>query len=177
MKQLLKSTFLSLFISTLAFSQSIEKLDEKNGFKDFKLGDTFYKWQNSLTYLRLQNNVKRYKYNGSCCNTIYEYPLDSIMLDFVDNKLIQINLLHKAVPARGSYIKSDISKIYSKLINSFGVFTTKDTSNDSKMFLFWIGKKVDLLYVYTYLGVSEGQKYEVIIFDKVYTNKRKSEGF
>lgn len=177
MKIMLKLAFLCFFISTITFSQSIEKLDEKNGFKDFKLGDSFYKWQNNLNYQGSKNDVKRYFYNGPCCNTIYNYPIESILLDFADNKLVQIALLHKSVPESGSYTKIDMAKIYSPLIDSFGIFTTKDTTNDSKMFLYWLGKKVDLLYVWTYLGVSEGQQYEIIVSDSELSNREKSDGF
>ena len=177
MKHLLKLTFLCLFLSTITHSQNIEKLDEKNGFKDFKLGDSFYKWENELTLQGTKNNVKTYKYNGTCCNTVYEYPLESILLDFADNKLVIISLLHKSVPESGSYSKLDISKIYSKLIDSFGVFSTKDTSNSSKVFMYWFGKKVDLLYVWTYLGASVGQNYEIFIYDKAFLDKKTSDGF
>lgn len=173
MKHLLKLTFLCLFLSTITYSQSIEKLDEKNGFKDFKLGDSFYKWQNELTLQGTKNNVKTYKYNGTCCNTVYEYPLESILLDFADNKLVEISLLHKT----GASSELDIAKIYKKLIDSFGVFSDKDTSNNGKVFMYWFGEKVDLLYVWTYLGVNVGQSYEILIYDKVFLDKKTSDGF
>jgi hypothetical protein len=177
MIKVLKLALLCFFVTTVSFSQNIEKLDEKNGFKDFKLGDSFQKWQSSLSYQGSKKNVKRYYYKGSCCNTIYEYPIESILLDFSNNKLVQIALLHKTVPENGSYTEIDMSKIYSKLIDSFGVFTTKDTTSDSKIFLMWFGKKVDLLFVWTYLGISEGQQYEVIVSDSEFSNKEKSDGF
>lgn len=176
MKHLL-NLILCLFISTITYCQTIEKLDEKNGFKDFKLGDSFYKWQNNLNYQGSKNNVKRYLYNGTCCSTIYEYPINSILLDFVDNKLVQISLLHKTVPESGSYTKVDIAKIYSRLIDSFGAFSTKDTSDEGKAFMYWFGKKVDLLYVWTYLGASVGQNYEIFIYDKAFLEKEKADGF
>lgn len=177
MRNLLKLTLMCLLISTGVFSQSIEKLDEKNGFKDFKFGDSYSKWQQNLTYEGTKDNVKRYFYKGSCCNTIYEYPIEVITLDFADNKLVQIALLHKDVPKSGSYTVMDMDKIYSKLIDSFGVFTTKDSTSEGKLFLFWFGKKINLLHVYTYLGISAGQKYEIIISDSTFSNRKKSDGF
>jgi hypothetical protein len=157
-------------------SQTINKLDDKNGFKDFKFGDSYSKWQQNLVYQGIKDNVKRYFYEGSCCNTIYEYPIEAITLDFADNKLVQIALLHKDIPQSGSYTEIDMDKIYPKLIDSFGVFSTKDSTNEGKLFLFWFGKKVDLLYVYTYLGISAGQKHEIIISDNTFSRK-KSDGF
>ncbi len=48
MKTLLTTIFVSLIISTHLFAQTIDKLDEKNGFKDFTLGDSFTKWENQI---------------------------------------------------------------------------------------------------------------------------------
>lgn len=43
----IKITLIIVSLSSLfAFSQTVLELDKKNGFKDFILGDTFYKWQN-----------------------------------------------------------------------------------------------------------------------------------
>ncbi len=176
MKDLFKLTLICLLISTGMFSQSIEKLDEKNGFKELKLGDTFYKWQQNLTYQRTDDNVKIYFYNGECCKTIFGFSIKSILLYFADNKLIKIGLLHKTTPESEGY-KIDASKIFSGIVDSFGLASSKDNISDGKVIMYWFGKKVGLFSTWTYLGATEGQQYEIFIYDSVFLNKKKSDGF
>jgi hypothetical protein len=96
----LYTVLVCLLISSVVISQSIEKLDEKNGFKDFTLGDSFHKWQNSLSIKEINGDTKRCFYTANCCNTLYNYPLKTIMLDFENNKLVRILLLHEAIPKK-----------------------------------------------------------------------------
>ena len=44
-----------------------KKLDEKNGFKEFQIGDSFSKWQANLTFTNSNGENKYYTYTGSCC--------------------------------------------------------------------------------------------------------------
>ena len=91
MKRFLTSIFVSLIFLTGLFAQTIDKLDQKNGFKDFTLGDTYSKWEGQLS---LEGNYddgsKAYLYKGTCCNKVFDYPVEKIILKFNNNKLIAI---------------------------------------------------------------------------------------
>lgn len=178
MKKTIITTLICLFISPVLVSQNKEKLDEKNGFRDFKLGDTYSKWQSNLSYQESRDGVKRYFYTGNCCNTLYNYPVKRILLDFENNKLITISLLHETIPEDSSDTKIDPGKIYNKLIEDFGKFDTSDkTEGSGKIYLYWFGKKVDLLFVWTYLGLESSETFEIVLFDnKSYKNKN-NDGF
>ena len=71
MKTLL-TTILTLLFYTGLFAQTIDKLDEKNGFKDFTLGDNLTKWENQLSYEgKWDDGSLAYLYKGTCCNKVF----------------------------------------------------------------------------------------------------------
>src|SRR5688572_6446878 len=88
---------LSIIAITLTFSatfgQSLADLDAKNGFKDFKIGDLYSKWQANLQYEGYgADSTKQYTYTGACCNMVFDYPVETITLYFKDNKLVVITI-------------------------------------------------------------------------------------
>ncbi|MFK7031922.1 hypothetical protein [Flavobacterium oreochromis] len=172
------SLLLLLLLQVTTYSQSITKLDEKNGFKDFKIGDDFNKWKKDLIYRGQEGDEKSYTYNGLCCNEIFDFKIDELQLYFIDNKLFKIAILHINKPNVGDYISSvNPNKINYKLMEMFGKFSSKEIdANSGKAFLFWLGRKVELLSVYEYLGARVGEKFEVLIMKKTDSNSSK-EGF
>jgi hypothetical protein len=48
---------IAALISTTAFAQSVEELDKKGGFKDFKIGDDIETWKNFGKYTKTLDNV------------------------------------------------------------------------------------------------------------------------
>ena len=81
MKKLWTSIFASFLIFSVAFAQTIDQLDKKNGFKDFTLGDAFSKWQSQLKLERnWDDGSKTYLYRGTCCNMVFNYPVEKINL-------------------------------------------------------------------------------------------------
>ncbi len=77
-------------------AQSITDLDNKRGFKDFKLGDNYYQWSASIQLIKVDETKKQYLYNGNCCNTLFDYSVEKIDLIFENNVLtiILVKLKH-----------------------------------------------------------------------------------
>lgn len=183
--------FFFLFFSILIIfnglsAQSITQLDQKNGFKEFKIGDSYSKWRDQLDYIGSKNNGKNkaYLYKGECCKMVFEYPLEEIMLVFIDNKLNSIRLtleqIQKKYELSGSYTEIDLStfkSLNSSFIKLFGKPTDFFTSeNDEKFFCTWNGKKVLLLTMWEYLGYKSGDR-NVISISKNELSKKIKNGF
>lgn len=75
-------------------AQNNSAVDEKNGFKDFHLGDSFQKWAAAARYIDNGNKSKVYKYTGTCCNDVFGKPVQAIVLTFSEpeKKLICIEV-------------------------------------------------------------------------------------
>ena len=91
------SFFLSLILTTSSFSQTINDLENKKGFKEFRLGDSYHKWSNQLREISntSNNSDKLYHYEGYCCRQAFQNEVDHIFLSFKDNKLIDITVFLK----------------------------------------------------------------------------------
>ena len=109
MKTLL-TTILTLLLYTGLFAQTIDKLDEKNGFKDFTLGDNLTKWENQLSYEgKWDDGSLAYLYKGTCCNKVFSYAIEKTILRSSKNKLVGIystmQKFQKGYKESGEYTK------------------------------------------------------------------------
>lgn len=81
--------FLIIFNSFYSFGQNISKLDNANGFKEFKFGDDYKLWQKYFKY-EPSNYWDKYGinhiYNGDCCQTAFGFNVDEISLHFNNKK-------------------------------------------------------------------------------------------
>lgn len=161
-----------LFITANLWSQSA--LDQKNGFKDFTLGDSFYKWSANLTYFStLQSGIKVYKYTGACCRTLYGYNIAEIRLGF--DKLNELTVIwfttekfQKGYNIDKKYTEwngtKDYEKIRDNIERQFGKASGVDGEESSgKLTLFWIGSKVMLNLEYDYLGIMNGDRCNILV--------------
>jgi|AntAceMinimDraft_9_1070365.scaffolds.fasta_scaffold06022_3 hypothetical protein len=186
MKKFTAFIFLVLFMTGI-YSQTIEKLDEKNGFKDFKLGDTYSKWQNQLSAVGYwEDGTRKYLYTGNCCTNVFNYPIDMIKLRFSDNKLVGIYIktkkFQKGFAETGIYTKfrtSDYERINSSLTYLFGEPTQYiDPVGVMGVEFLWIGKKVLLTSRYECCSTKSGGDFQRIsIVDLSFLNNGNEEGF
>jgi len=91
--------FFFLLISSISFSQNLNNLDLKNGFKQFKLGSSPDQIKNTVRNESKENrlfnnnpNIKCYDYNGNYNETIFNVEIESISLIFFKNKLVSISV-------------------------------------------------------------------------------------
>lgn len=75
-----------------ALAQPNRVVDEKNGFKDFKLGDPKQKWADNIVFEKSVGEMKMYRYDGPCCQQVFDSQVEKILLGFSNqtNKLVVI---------------------------------------------------------------------------------------
>lgn len=182
-KVLLLFAFFSLSISLVA--QSTVQLDEKAGFKNFKLEDPYSKWKDSTTlYKRTNDSTAVYWYLGKCCNSVFEYPVDNVLLVFCKDKMIAIIItlekFQKEYKVSQEYTKFDPSKheaIKSKFNVLYGPPTSFGSDASENPYYSWQGKKVLLTAKYEYLGVENGDHETITIMSVKFLTSSISSGF
>lgn len=95
--------FLFLFFFITSFGQDISTLDEKNGFKIFKIKEDKKIYTNDLNILDAKTDVSTYKY----------IKRDDALFDLFGNKINNINLTFDNKTNKLIKINLDISKNYS----------------------------------------------------------------
>lgn len=137
---------LFLFIVSLSFSQNLTNLDNKNGFKQFKLRSTpdqiknIEKVENQYSKNPL---VTEYKYIGNDIKAIFNVDVERITLNFFKNKLfsIVIDFGNK----EKEFTDTDFKLISYSLEETYGKDWKKaKTDENILMGSAWIGKKVEL---------------------------------
>jgi hypothetical protein len=144
--------FFMFIIPMLSLSQSVIKLDQKNGFKSFQLGDGFDIWS-SYVYFEKDwgDGEKTYVYNGECCKDLYGVKIQNIVLVFRQNKLVRINIAFEAPSYQSTY-----DSLLKKLEEEFGksYFEKKELKYNesdyeySKRIIYrneWVGEKVSMV--------------------------------
>lgn len=165
-----KFNYLALIICLIITTKSLSQitynkiLDEKNGFKDFKINDDYSKWINELEYTNsADDGIKYYDYKGNCCERVFTYDLESIRLGFKNNKLVVIYL---STLTKKDYSENWISSEFKSLKWSFeelfeektNEFPVDDNSGDVKCG--WIGKNIHLSLTFEYMGLKKfGDEY------------------
>ena len=168
--------FTLLMISLITNSQTINKLDEKNGFREFKFGDTYTKWAQHLSIIISSNGVSSYNYKGNCCQSFMGVKIDAIALEFDNNKLITITLMFDNNNATDvSYKLKEYSNIKDRIVEEFGDPRKSNSNiNDGKIDNYWVGEKVAMNLSSAYQGYKVGVQNILII--TTYKNK-KNDGF
>lgn len=180
--------FVCLLTSALTTnSQTIAKLDEKNGFKDFKLGDTYETWSSNLTYVSTTTDgEKRYTYTGTCCQEVFTTSVQEIDLLFSsDNKLVYITIFLKPyqdyrgtnTPAAFNYPNDNYELLVINFKSLFGAAEKVYPDNSANVFYSncWAGSKVVLITSYYFYSNYDYSR--VTVMNKDYYTKKKESGF
>lgn len=186
MRKIFLKFVVAFIISSPVMCQTIDKLDEKNGYKDFKLGDSYSKWENQLKYEGdYDDGSKAYSYQGECCKKIFEYNIEEIILRFSNNKLVIIDIttekFQKEYNISGKYTDwraVDFESINSSFSIIFGKPTQVEMSKDTgEVIHIWAGKKVMLISRYENLGYKSGDRQIITIIDINELKKNVNGGF
>lgn len=184
--KVLKLIFLSIFLAPIISAQTIDKLDTKNGFKEFTLGDPFTKWQSQCEFEDFyENGTKGYTFIGECCNKVFNYEIDQIILRFYSDTLVGIDItskeLQKSFAETGAYTiwrDGDIESIRHSLSNLFGEATGVGMSRSSGDLSYeWVGEKVYLFLQYNYFGPLKGDRINIRIISLDYLKSSVQEEF
>ncbi|TXD80921.1 hypothetical protein ESY86_19760 [Subsaximicrobium wynnwilliamsii] len=144
----------------LSYSQSEPNLilDEKNGFKDLKIGDNYSKWSSDLTLTNTDNGIKYYDFIGSCCKKLFSSDLEKIGLGFKNNIL---DVIFLTTPTERDYSESWTSSEYRYLKGSFGevleekAYESAPDDNSGDINSIWLGNKIQLILTFEYMGLKD----------------------
>lgn len=159
-----------ILLSNYSFSQTLDKLDEKRGFKEFAIGDSYDKWKSQVKEIGLwKDGGTGYEYIGNCCDEIFDYPVGKILLRF-NNKILEAIIIttgnfQKPFSETGEYTKwrpDDFGRIKSLFSQLFGQPTSMKDDGGNVTF-YWQGKEVVLISKYEYLGVKSGDRQQITI--------------
>lgn len=152
----MKKTFRLILIflfSINSFSQTTKDLDEKNGFKQFKLGTKPENYSKINISIESYKNTVVYDYVGKDINELYSVPIKRITLHFYKEQLMQITIWFS--DQETAYTEDNYKTIQNYLIATFGSsFTNSDGFLNCSN---WRGKKVKLQHARDFL---EDQKME-----------------
>ena len=114
-----------------AHAQTLERLDNNNGFRQFKFGmpaSKFDSLETSNTSIKLRN-VKFYHYLGKDISEFYGARVESISLGFYQNRLYQIQVSFGTVYRE--YSTSEYALVQTGLEANFGHIYHECTNNQS----------------------------------------------
>ncbi len=175
-----------IFLKFSFFAQNIDKLDEKKGFKEILIGDSFDKWKSSLKYNGINNDgSSEYLFIGSCCKKLFDYNIEQINIVFYQNKIVEIRIItekfQKPKNISGEFTEfreDDFKKINDSFISLFGKPSSVEIPENSGIVIYyWISKNIYLFSKYEYLGVNNGDRQVVIVSDLKYSKKSLEDGF
>jgi len=136
-----------IFLNQLAISQTVNDLDVKNGFRNFKLGSSPLQNKN-IVKSDFQNpsfpGVVCYKYVGTDLESIFSVKVESIELSFFKNKLFGINVRFGDVGK--PFELHEFNSIRGFLEQTYGT-KWKNASDDDGVIIngsIWDGKNVKL---------------------------------
>lgn len=152
MNKFLSILFLIFFAN--AFSQSIQNLDLKNGFRQFKLGSSPTQIKNIVpqeNQFSQNPNVKTYDYVGNDIQYIVNVKIDKINLSFFKNKLFMISVSFGNMESETDFTYVDYNNILKWLEQAYGKNWVKAKNNDGVIVngAIWDGKKVRLELIRT----------------------------
>jgi hypothetical protein len=196
----MKKLLLILLISTAtcSYGQIVNDLDTKRGFKEFKLGDSYTKWQSQVNFQRDKGEAKIYKFTGDNGTMFNSFPINHIELTFYKSLLVDITItLEKwKAPISQGQVPEDqtiidfCNKKIQELSNRFEVLygdptktvSPKMTSENNNLIWsaqrLWNAKKTSLVLALIFLELPSNSGALVVnIADKDYSVKSYTEGF
>lgn len=156
-------TLALIFSSVIAFSQvNVEKLDNKNGFKELEFGKTYSELSQYLSDDPIKQveseKTEIYKVTEEDFHEVAKYKIESIEAHFYDDHLYMIRMYIDGAYNSGGLLRT-LQKAYGK----------GDLKNATNKKVVWLGKKVHLSYdERTY-----SQNTEVIFLNEPLSKERK----
>jgi len=147
-------------------AQSVNVLDAKNGFKQFKFGLAPISLKNIRKITEFGKKIKNmtyYEYVGTDMETQYDVKVNSILLTFFKNKLAIIEVTFGSPTVE--YTEDEYYKVQSFLVQTFGNSNQKLESQTRKMLnsAGWKGEKVVLEHTRSDLNKGEDDRLNFII--------------
>jgi hypothetical protein len=147
---------LAIIVHTVAFAQSVEDLDKKAGFKEFKIGDTLTIHQDKIKYMKTLDNADTKLYLVKNQISVKSYT-GEVELEFYKGKVQEITVSFKNSMAAGfDDILKSLETLYGKPEKAKDKVPPLDRFE--KIFV-WSGQKIMLR-----LGYDENYKLTEMVF-------------
>jgi hypothetical protein len=146
----------------IAVAQTVKNLDDNNGFKQFKFGDSKQKWLPHLLKSSI-NFQETYECTDICCTTAFGYTVSQKLLSFDKNEKLTRIVLHLKERQQADGQRA----FYNNIVSAFGPPTGKEisTDNSGNINFQWSGRKVTLTMYNFYKGAFEGGWEITLFFD------------
>lgn len=145
-----------MMIATLCWSQSIEELDNKGGFKDFRIGDSLSVHQGKIKFMKTLENADTKLYLVNERFSVKSYT-GEVELEFYKGKVQEIIVSFKnSSPADYEDILKSLETLYGSSVKN------KDKSTELARFeklQGWSGKKINLR-----IGYDENYKLTEMVY-------------
>ena len=139
MKSIAILTF--VILSTFTFAQSVEELDKKAGFKEFKVGDEFSVHESKIKYMKTLDNADTKLYLVKDLISVKTHT-GEVELEFYKNKVQEVIVSFK------NSTKDDFEDILKSLETLYGKYEkSKEKSTELSRFeklYVWTGEKIVL---------------------------------
>ena len=165
-------------ISINSYSQSTDRLDNLNGYRQFKFGSNPSTFKGIIlqpNYVKFKG-VTNYSYTGNDIHDFYGVPISSLTLSFYNLKLYMISIGFGTSQTEYSYSQFDL--VMSNLIANFGSDTYKAAASAQAEIIngtIWVGRFVTLENLRLNLRESDGtrnSRYNYIQGLLLFTNKK-----
>ncbi len=147
---------LALSVNAILMAQSVEELDKKAGFKEFRIGDTITVHQDKIKFMKVLDNADTKLYLVKNLVSVKSYT-GEVELEFYKGKVQEIVVSFKnATPAGFDDILKSLETLYGK--SEKGKDKTPPLDRFEKIFT-WSGQKIGLR-----LGYDENYKLTEMVF-------------
>jgi hypothetical protein len=154
---------------TAAFGQSVEELDKKGGFKEFRVGDSLSLHQDKIKFMKTLDNADTKLYLVKDLVSVKSYT-GEVELEFYKGKIQEVIVSFK------NSTKSDFEDILKSLETLYGKYEKSKekspaTDRFEKLFV-WTGQKIVLR-----LGYDENYKLTEMVYYSPNTLEKLKEEF
>lgn len=189
MKRMIVVVLFHSILIGYCLSQTIDKLDERAGFKTIKLNDSISIYKGRIEYFKSDETITSYSFIGEDQDLwkLFDIPLSTITLYF-NNKTKKIFLIQLiSVYSKDQYASEHYRKAiadFKIVVSSFNSLFGKNTSVDSEettekstISNTWEGKKVLLMVDVSYYGLNKFSEISTTIADLKMLNSKIGDGF
>lgn len=186
--------FSALFLANSSRAQSVEELEERRGFKEFELGDSYSEWESDIERLgESDKGYLRYKYVGKCCESVFDWRVQQLWLGFSDKKLVSIQIFTDAFssgecsedpfniedPVDMEKSNDEFNSLESSFSALFGEPTHSWYNEEGKVVLVhvWESETVLLALKQMYFGICKASLASIQVREKEFFNKELNDGF
>lgn len=149
-------TVVALFLATMIFGQSIDELDKKAGFKEFKIGDSLSVHEGKVKFMRILDNADTKLYLVKDLVSVKSYT-GEVELEMYKGKVQEIMVSFKN-STKTSF--EDILKSLETLYGPYSKDKEKSKAFDRYEKLYsWTGQRIKLI-----IGYDENYKLTKLIY-------------